>query len=80
MILPDKSISLSSSLIGTGSGILTELITPQTVSSLWEKVRNNEINTFEKFVLTLDLLYMLRLIELKDGIVKRGEYDKISQK
>ena len=73
MILPDKNISLSNSLIGTGSEILVELTVPQTVSSLWEKTRNEKINTFEKFVLTLDLLYTFGLIELKDGMINRGE-------
>lgn len=78
MILPDKNISLSNSLIGTGSEILIELTVPQTVSSLWEKTRNEKINTFEKFVLTLDLLYTFGLIEFKDGMINRGEYDKKS--
>jgi hypothetical protein len=73
MILPDKNITLSNSLIGLGSKIIIELCTPQTVSSLWEKVRKRylEIKTFERFVLTLDLLYAIGLIELENGIIKR---------
>ena len=73
MILPDKNITLSNSLIGLGSKILIELSTPQTVSSLWEKVykRYLEIRTFERFVLTLDLLYIMGLIEFENGIIKR---------
>ncbi len=73
MILPDKNITLSNSLIGVGSKIIIELSTPQTVSSLWEKVRKKylEIRTFERFVLTLDLLYAMGLIELENGIIKR---------
>lgn len=73
MILPDKSITLSNSLIGIGSLVLIELTVPHTVSSLWEKVRKKylEVKTFERFVLTLDLLYSLGLIELEDGIIKR---------
>ncbi|RJQ15081.1 MAG: hypothetical protein C4560_11010 [Nitrospiraceae bacterium] len=73
MILPDKNITLANSLIGLGSKIIVELSTPQTVSSLWEKVRKKylEIRTFERFVLTLDLLYIMGLIELEDGIIKR---------
>ena len=39
MILPDKNIDLRYSLIGFGSLILPELKTMQTVSSLWEKMR-----------------------------------------
>jgi len=73
MILPDKNITLSNSLIGLGSRIIIELNTPQTVSSLWEKVRRkcSEIRTFERFVLSLDLLYAMGLIELENGIIKR---------
>jgi hypothetical protein len=72
MILPDKSISLSHSLLGMGSVILAELRIPQTVSSLWEKARaHEEIKSFEKFILTLDLLYMLGLIEFGEGIIRR---------
>ncbi len=72
MILPDKNISLSHSLLGMGSIIITELTVPQTVSSLWEKARNyEEIKTFEKFILTLDLLYILGLIEFDEGIIRR---------
>lgn len=62
------------SLIGTGSKILVELKVPQTVSSLWEKARViNEIRNFEKFVLTLDFLYSIGLIELEEGIIRKTE-------
>ncbi|MGD2247156.1 MAG: hypothetical protein PVF58_02035 [Candidatus Methanofastidiosia archaeon] len=60
-----------------GSIIISELHIPRTVSSLWEKARNNkEIKTFEEFILTLDVLYMLGLIEFKDGIIRRRKSDK----
>lgn len=79
MILPDKSISLSHSLLGMGSIIISELRVPQTVSSLWEKARDHEeIKTYEKFILTLDLLYMLELIEFEEGIIWRRKNDKNS--
>lgn len=79
MILPDKSISLSHSLLGMGSVIIIELHVPQTVSSLWEKARKHEeIKTFEKFILTLDLLYTLGLIEFKEGVIRREKNDKSS--
>lgn len=72
MILPDKNILLRYSILGAGTKIITELNIAQTVSSLWEKTRNyDEINNFEKFVLILDFLYMMGLIELESGIVRR---------
>lgn len=72
MIYPDKTIELKYTLLGIGSLILSELITPQTVSSLWEKVRTREeIGTYEKFVLTLDFLYLTELIDIDEGIIRR---------
>ncbi len=71
MILPDKNITLHYSILGMGTKMLLEVNTPQTVSSLWEKLREcDEINTFEKFTLTLDFLYIMGLIELERGIIR----------
>lgn len=72
MILPSKHLSVSKCLLTSGAKILKELRTPNTVSSLWEKVRSlPEVLTFERFILTLSLLYSLNAIELSDGLVKR---------
>lgn len=72
MILPSKHISVSRCLLNSGAKILKELQTPNTVSSLWEKARNiPEVLTFEKFILTLSLLYSLETIELSEGLLRR---------
>ena len=72
MIIPDKTVTLKYSLIGAGSKILSELNISQTISSLWERVRTyKEISTFGKFVLTLDFLYMLRVVEFNNGVIKK---------
>ena len=72
MIVPNKNIRLQNSLLGMGAQILPQLYTTQTVSSLWEKMKSSkEINSYDKFVLTMDLLFMLNLIELKDGIIQK---------
>jgi hypothetical protein len=77
MILPDKNIFLSQSLLGLGAALLEKLKSPQTVSSLWEKARKyGEINSYEKYILTLDLLYLLGIIDLKDGLLKIKENKK----
>jgi hypothetical protein len=48
------------------------LITPATVSSLWEKVKKfPEVQTFDKFVLTLSLLYTLDAIEFSEGLIRK---------
>lgn len=74
MILPDKSITLSYSIVGIGANILTELKAPQTISSLWERARKyEEIKTYGIFILSLDFLYALGLLEFENGIVRRGK-------
>ena len=72
MILPDKNIFLSQSLLGVGASLLEKLNSPQTVSSLWEKAQKySEINSYEKYILTMDLLYLLGIIEFKDGLLRK---------
>lgn len=74
MIYPNKTIELKYTLLGVGSLIVTELNTPQTVSSLWDRIRTREeIGTFEKYVLTLDFLYLIGLVKMDDGIIRRGD-------
>ncbi len=74
MIIPNKNIKLSYSLIGVGSILLNELSRAKTVSALWEKVKkHNEVNNFEKFILTMDLLFSLNLITLENGLIRRAE-------
>jgi hypothetical protein len=71
MILPDKNIKLSNSLIGTGSVLLAALVKPYSVSSLWEKTKGTpEINNFEKFVLVLDFLNLMGLVTIENNLIK----------
>ncbi|QSV64374.1 MAG: hypothetical protein HEQ26_18080 [Dolichospermum sp. DL01] len=72
MILPTKHISTSHSLLGVGAKILEQLYQPRTVSSLWSAVRDiAEVATFERFVLTLDLLYAIGAIDMEMGLIRR---------
>ncbi len=72
MILPTKHISTRNSLLGVGAIILEHLYHPRTVSSLWNAVSTMpEVATFERFVLTLDLLYMIGAIEINEGLLRR---------
>jgi len=76
MILPTKHISTNESFIGAGADILSELINYTTISDLWETVRNNpSILTFERFILTLDMLHILGAISLENNFIKRINYD-----
>ncbi|AFZ25963.1 hypothetical protein Cylst_3848 [Cylindrospermum stagnale PCC 7417] len=72
MILPTKHISTSHSLLGVGAKILEQLYQPRTVSSLWSAVATMpEVATFERFVLTLDLLYAIGAIDMETGLIRR---------
>lgn len=72
MILPTKHIPVENSFIGIGALLLAYLDQPTTVSSLWQKVRKlPQIATFERFTLTLDLLYIMNIIEFRDGNIRR---------
>ncbi|MBM7408763.1 ABC-three component system middle component 6 [Methanococcus maripaludis] len=74
MILPNKVMNLKYSLLGKGIIILNSVRKPRTVSSLWDIVKmTEEINTFDKFILTLDFLYILGLINSKNGLIMRVE-------
>jgi hypothetical protein len=72
MILPTKYIPVRQSLLGTGAVILSNINKPITVSSLWEKVREiPEIKTFERFIMSLDLLYILGAIRIREGLLEK---------
>ena len=73
MILPSKHIKLSNSLINIGALLLNRLDGRYTVTLLWDKTRNlPEIKNYERFTLGLDLLFMLGLIEYRDGLIMRS--------
>lgn len=81
MILPDKNIKLEYSLLGCGATLLLEISEPQTISLLWNKAKKcNGLASYEKFLLTLDYLYMIKAITLKDGMIVRCDNDTFSQK
>lgn len=72
MILPDKHIEISASLIGQGGKVLSALQTPKTISALWSSFKNNQdCPPFQKFTLTLAFLYALGAISYQDGELKR---------
>ena len=70
MILPTKHVKLQDSLLSSGAILLGRVGKGQTVTLLWERTRLlPEMNTFEKFTLSLDLLFTLGLIEIREGII-----------
>lgn len=72
MILPSKHISEDQALLGVGAVVLLHLERPQTVTSLWGKVRDDRaVGTYERFVLALDLLHITGVITLSRGMIQR---------
>ena len=72
MILPDKNIKLEYSLLNCGALVLESLEVPLTISALWEKQKEQKVFVgYEKFILTIDFLYMINGIENENGLIRR---------
>lgn len=72
MILPDKHVSAQDSLLGVGAVLLTHLTHNRTVSQLWERTRQDpHVANYERFVLTLDLLFLMGIVEWREGTLVR---------
>ena len=72
MILPDKNIKLEYSLLNCGALVLDSLEVPLTISALWEKLKEQKVFVgYEKFILTIDFLYMINGIENENGLIRR---------
>lgn len=79
MLLPDKHIKLSESLLGLGSFLLGILRQPRTVDDVWSEYRKARENgfypahhTFENVVLALDVLFAIKAIDVTDnGLIRK---------
>ena len=76
MIMPNKNIKLEYSLLNCGAIILENLQEIDTISSLWEKARLTEtMVNYEKFVLTMDYLFLIDVIRMDNGMIVRCRND-----
>lgn len=72
MILPSKHISEEQALLGVGAELLRQLGRAETTTSLWERVRERQmVGTFERFVLALNMLHILGIVDIHSGIIER---------
>ncbi len=76
MILPTKGLAVDRALLSLGAEVLRLLDRPKTISRLWEQVSRRDCSLLEAvpydwFVLALDLLYTMRVVELEDGRLRR---------
>ena len=79
MILPSKHVSQDRALLTVGAVILRHLSHPVTVSALWEQMPRSARDQkappplrYDAFVLTLDLLFLIGALELREGLLVRG--------
>ena len=75
MILPSKHIPPDRCLLTLGAEILDTLKEAKTVSSVWDRVRNNEHHgsrrNYSWFVLALDLLFAVNAITYSRGLLSK---------
>ena len=80
MIMPTKHVRAERALIGVGAEVLAIMREPMTVSRLWNKIRDrrsvsspNAPIDYNWFILALDLLFMIGVIETRTGVVSRAK-------
>lgn len=75
MILPSKHLREDRALLTVGAEVLTLLREPKTVSRLWTELKRARDGTlaYDWFILSLDLLFSMGLIEFEHGRVARRE-------
>lgn len=72
MILPTKHVRTAHSLLGLGGQLLGYLREDRTVTSLWNEVRElPTVGTFSRFVLALDLLFLMDAVYYEGGLLRR---------
>lgn len=71
MVLPDKHIRFSESLLGLGALVLESLNVPKNIDALWDELRSrmgdNEFparHSFDNLVLAVDILFAVGAITL----------------
>ena len=81
MILPSKHLSQDRALLTLGARLLQHLPEPKTVSALWEELPRRGkgasasafalVLNYDEFVLALDLLFLIGVIEIEEGLIAR---------
>lgn len=73
MIKPSKYVPISHTYLGIGAEILKRIKDKHySVEELWRWIsKKPQVGSYERFALSLDLLFMLDLITLSDGKIKR---------
>jgi len=68
MLMPNKYLSEEETLLGAGVTIIEKLSFKKSLSKLWDEIKDDiRMYNFERFILTLDMLFILGLIELDEN-------------
>jgi hypothetical protein len=71
-VLPTKYIPIDSSILGVASILLSDLVSNDTVSTLWDRVRAlPQVRTFDRYAEALTLLFAARMVDIRRGILVR---------
>lgn len=80
MILPTKRLPQDRALLAIGADVLFNLSRPQTVSKLWDEVKQNRQERrsstqlpFDWFLLSVTLLFAIGAVELIDGRLHKAK-------
>ena len=73
MILPTKHLAEHETILAVGAAVLGHLSRPKTITELWDSLRGDRIvGTYDRFILGLDLLYILGAIRFVDGLLRKN--------
>lgn len=79
-ILPEKHVRLNETFLGLGALVISQLDQPLTLDDIWDRFRDLKTRkkaiperiTFEDLILTIDLLYLMKAVEMNES----GEVNK----
>ena len=72
MILPTKFIEEEDTLLRVGIDLLAVLGKEKKITNLWEQSKDiASIETYERFILGLDLLFCFGLIDMEENLIVR---------
>ncbi|EJL6259242.1 hypothetical protein SD340_003883 [Vibrio fluvialis] len=72
MIMPSKYLREEEALIGISAVLLPLVENNGNLTTLWESAKKiKNIGSFERFILALDFLYLLGIIDLRNNKIVR---------
>lgn len=72
MIMPSKYLREDEALIGVSATLLPLIESNGNLTELWESAKKiDAIGSFERFILALDFLYLLGLVDLHNNEIVR---------